>query len=289
VYPLSLVWKTDFWTTLTNILQDSVARRRPEGFLDATKDFMLDRLDDALEPLARIVGGKSQWDEMKENATLATGPGGGLIHVAKALAALVKAHPTLKVHMVGHSAGSILLGGLLSRLAKGVSIETCTLWAPACTMDVYREQYLPAIRSKQIRNFGLFTLTDKAERDDNCAKIYHKSLLYLVSHAFEARLREPSFGKNQNDGSEPILGMAKFVEKLAKPERPLDWVLAPNAQQTGRDASAATAHGAFDDDPATLRATLARILGKTAVSGAFRHSRSLAANRDRRASLSIGT
>ena len=54
VYPLSLVWKTDFWTTLTNILQDAVARRRPEGFLDATKDFMLDRLDDALEPLARV-------------------------------------------------------------------------------------------------------------------------------------------------------------------------------------------------------------------------------------------
>jgi pimeloyl-ACP methyl ester carboxylesterase len=263
-----------------------VARRRPEGFLDATKDFMLDRLDDALEPLARVVGGKAQWDEMKENATLASGPGGGLIHVAKALAALVKAHPALKVHMVGHSAGSILLGGLLARLTKGVAIETCTLWAPACTMDVYRTQYLPAIRSKQIRSFGLFTLTDKAEQDDNCGKIYHKSLLYLVSHAFEARLREPSFGKTDDDGSEPILGMAKFVDKLPKAERPSDWVLAPNARPTGRDASAATAHGAFDDDPATLQATLARILGKATVAGAFNHGRSEAANRERRASLS---
>jgi hypothetical protein len=286
VYPLSLVWKTDFWTTLTNILHDSVARRRPEGFLDATKDFMLDRLDDALEPLARIVGGKAQWDEMKQNATLASGPGGGLIHVAKAIAALVRAHPTLKVHMVGHSAGSILLGGLLPRLTKGVVVETCTLWAPACTMDVYRKQYLPAIRTKQIRNFGLFTLTDKAEQDDNCGKIYHKSLLYLVSHAFEARLREPSFRKTVDDGSEPILGMAKFVEQLPKAERPSDWVLAPNARPKGRDASAATAHGAFDDDPGTLQATLARILGKAAVGGAFRHGRSEAANRDRRASLS---
>ena len=126
----------------------------------------------------------------------------------------------------------------------------------------------------------------KAEQDDNCGKIYHKSLLYLVSHAFEKRLREPSFGNNEDDGSEPILGMAKFVNKLPKAERPSDWVLAPNARPAGRDASAATAHGAFDDDQATLQATLARILGKAAVAGAFRHGRSGAANRDRRAALS---
>jgi hypothetical protein len=284
VYPLSLVWRTDFWTTLTNILRDSMARRRPEGALDAAKDFMLDRLDDALEPLARAIGGKAQWDEMKENATLAGGPGGGLLNVAKGLAALVKAHPALKIHMVGHSAGSILLGALLARLAKGVTIDTCTLWAPACTMNVYRTQYLPAIRSKQIRSLGLFTLTDKAEQDDDCARIYHKSLLYLVSHAFETRLRRPALRRNEDDGSEPLLGMARYVDMLPKSERPTDWVQAPNAA-AGRNASTATTHGAFDDDQATLRATLARILGKSAVEGEFRHGRSGAANRDRRASL----
>ena len=286
VYPLSLIWKTDFWTTVTNILRDAVARRRPEGILDSSKDFMLDRLDDALEPLARIVGGKAQWDEMKENATLASGPAGGLIHVARSLAALVKARPGLKVHMVGHSAGSILLGGLLARLSKSVTIETCTLWAPACTTDVYRKQYLPAIRSRQLRNFSLFTLTDKAERDDHCARIYHKSLLYLVSHAFEARLRKPWVMDDEDDGSEPLLGMAKYLERLPKGEKPADWVLAPNAKPTGRaDASAATAHGAFDDDPATLQATLARILGKATSHRSFRHGRSNAANRERRSAL----
>jgi hypothetical protein len=59
IYPISLIWKTDFWSTLKNILQDAVRRRRPEGYLDGTKDFMLDRLDDALEPLARVIGGKA--------------------------------------------------------------------------------------------------------------------------------------------------------------------------------------------------------------------------------------
>ena len=37
VYPISLIWKTDFWTTLKNILEDAIARRRPEGFLDASQ------------------------------------------------------------------------------------------------------------------------------------------------------------------------------------------------------------------------------------------------------------
>ena len=60
VYPLAFIWRTDFWTTITNILEDAVRRRRPEGVLDAAKDFMLDRLDDALEPLARALTGQGR-------------------------------------------------------------------------------------------------------------------------------------------------------------------------------------------------------------------------------------
>lgn len=71
IYPISFIWNTDAWTTLRNILQDALTLRRPEGFLDETKDFLLDRLDDTLEPLARDLG-KALWDEMKENALLAT-------------------------------------------------------------------------------------------------------------------------------------------------------------------------------------------------------------------------
>jgi hypothetical protein len=289
VYPISLIWQTDLWHTLSNILQDAVARRRPEGFLDSSKDFMLDRLDDALEPLARVIGGKAQWDEMKENATRAAEGIGGLLVVAEEVAALKARNPSLRIHLVGHSAGSILLGGLIARLtgARGksrVSIDTCTLWAPACTMDVYRGQYLPALEDDRIGNFGLFTLTDKAERDDNCVKIYNKSLLYLVSNAFEKRLRKPLFG--QADG-EPLLGMEKFVSALPASERPKDWVLSPNGQPMGdRRASQSISHGGFDDDVATLRATLARIVGKAGAAVRFEHQRSETANRMRRAALS---
>src|SRR3546814_5102997 len=71
IYPLCFVWKTDFWTTLGNILKDA-ARPRSEGLIEKAKDLLLDRLDDTLEPLARVIGGKAVWDEMKENALLST-------------------------------------------------------------------------------------------------------------------------------------------------------------------------------------------------------------------------
>jgi alpha-beta hydrolase superfamily lysophospholipase len=105
---------------------------------------------------------------MKENATRASESDGGLVLVAEQIAWLKSQFPSLEIHLVGHSAGSIVLGGLIARLAGARSkaraaITTCTLWAPACTMDVYRTQYLPALSRGQIGNFGLFTLTDKAE------------------------------------------------------------------------------------------------------------------------------
>ena len=289
VYPISIIWKTDFWTTLKSVLEDAIAKRRPEGFLDSSKDFMLDRLDDALEPLARVIGGKSEWDEMKENAIAASQPGGGLALVADLLGELTRQFPALRVHLVAHSAGSIVFGGLVDRLASGtpepVDIQTCTLWAPACTMNVYRNQYLPSVKSGHIKDLALFTLTDKAERDDNCANLYHKSLLYLVSNAFEAGLGKAPFLRERE--GEPILGMAKFISRLPPAQRGFDWVLSPNANLAATlQASTAKTHGAFDDDAATLASTLGRIVGKGKIKNTrFAHHASAAANQAIRAPL----
>lgn len=107
-----------------------------------------------------------------------------------------------------------------------------------------------------------------------------------MSNAFEKRLRKPFFG--EIDG-EPLLGMEEFVRALPARERPTDWVLSPNAHPPGdKNASRATSHGDFDNDAATLRATLARILGQRAVMGTFEHHRSEAANRAQRATLTAG-
>jgi hypothetical protein len=154
--------------------------------------------------------------------------------------------------------GSITQGPLAGSTGFGRTIASCTLWAPACTMDLFHQLYAPAIEAGQLRRFSLFTLTDQAERDDNCANIYHKSLLYLVSNAFENRPRIPLV----RDGV-PILGMEKFAKADAELVKLVggSWVHAPNTAAMGSpDASGARHHGDFHTDPATLRATLARIL-----------------------------
>jgi|KBSMisStaDraftv2_1062788.scaffolds.fasta_scaffold17731_4 hypothetical protein len=274
IYPVSFLWKTDYLDTLKDILEDALHRRRPEGALDATKDFMLERLDDALEPLARIASGLLEWSQMKQNAIAATASAtGGARVAAGCIDSLMKADSSLELHLVGHSAGSIFLAPLVQLLTEkgsitqgplagstgfGRTIASCTLWAPACTMDLFHQLYAPAIEAGQLRRFSLFTLTDQAERDDNCANIYHKSLLYLVSNAFENRPRIPLV----RDGV-PILGMEKFAKADAELVKLVggSWVHAPNTAAMGSpDASGARHHGDFHTDPATLRATLARIL-----------------------------
>jgi hypothetical protein len=305
VYPLAFIWKTDYWTTLTNILQDALHRRRPEGFLDNAKDFMLDRLDDALEPMARIFTGRSAWAEMKENARLASDPPNGKPETAGGAAIVAgliryagssKAGKFPKLHLVGHSAGSILLAYLLDALTQGhnsagptLHIETCTLWAPACTLKLFRERFAPAIEDGRIGRFSLFTLTDEAERDDNCANIYHKSLLYLVSNAFEDKPRIPLV-KSDSSG-EPLLGMQRALAKDTKisqlvKQGKIELVRAPNQEPMGgAAASRAAHHGAFDDDQATVRATLARILGRKEIKAEIPFGRTGDGKRRRREQL----
>lgn len=275
VYPLAFVWNSDFWTSVTNILEDAVRRRRPEGALDAAKDFLLDRLDDALEPLARKLSGKAIWDEMKENALAASMPGGGARFVLEQIVRLKQEYPNLDVHLVGHSAGSIFHAPLVQLLTGqgridrgpmkgqkglGMQIRSCTLWAPAATTALFKETYMEAIRAKLIGRFALFALSDAVEQDDHCANIYNKSLLYLVSNAFEKESRIPMF----RDG-ESIVGMAKFLHADAELRalfrgRSAELIIAPNSEPEGDPgASRAMHHGDFDDDPHTVMATFSRI------------------------------
>lgn len=254
VYPLSFIWRSDAWTTLRNILQDAVSQRRDEGLLDSSKDFMLDRLDDMIEVVAGNLGGKALWDEMKENAEGATGQAQGAARLAAdQIIKLVSSDQLDEVHLVGHSAGSIFLAPVTDYLvAHDVKIKSMTLWAPACTVQLFNDVYRPGVENGQIESFDLYTLDDQTEQDDNCANLYFKSLLYLVSHAFEARPRIPWI----RDGV-PLLGMQRHASDIkgfwnSKSRR---WILAPGPDSRARH------HGEFDNDAFTLESTLRRVTG----------------------------
>lgn len=265
IYPIAFVWKTDYWSTLTNILKDALQRRRPEGLLDRAKDFLLDRLDDALEPLARALTGKASWDEMKENGRRSSESAeGGARLAAQYLRALGKAG--CEIHVVAHSAGAIFVAHLLKLLTSGtddeaIRIPSCTLWAPACTVDLFRSTYVAAMDANRLGRLALYTLTDDAEQDDHCARIYNKSLLYLVSNAFEDRPRIPLV----RPAGVPLAGLERHVETgladfVSRPE--VRWWKSPNAREDqGAGAARARRHGDFDDDKVTLGSTLRFILG----------------------------
>jgi hypothetical protein len=266
IFPVFFLWHTDLWTTVKNLLEDALQQRKPEERLSPAFDFMLDRLDDALEPLARA-NGRQVWEDLKTKAQNAFGsvspgqkrkrstPGGGAYLVATYLQDFVQQHPDVSIHVVGHSAGSIFLAGLVKLFTEVLvlNIKSCTLWAPATTMEQFHEIYLPAIRSNKIENFALYTLTDQAEQDDNCQNIYNKSLLYLISNALEETPRGTS-----------ILGMAKYIEQepaladLIAQQR-INWITSPN-NQVIPDAAEARHHGSFDSDLQGIKSTLARIL-----------------------------
>jgi len=179
---------------------------------------------------------------------------------------LAKADTThLKVHFVGHSTGGILLAYLLEtmeELAPSLRIETCTLLAPACSVDLFRSHYYPYLAAPAgdfgINSMQVFNLTDQLELDDHVGQVYRKSLLYLVSRAFE------------EDTPEAILGMQKHANQLLT-EPPVqdlgDAFKIHYSQGMGTPVTASSSHGGFDNDVTTMNSVLTSILGKEPADG----------------------
>ncbi len=259
VFPIALVWHSDFLSTLTNVLKDALLKRRSEGALDKVTGFMLDRVDDMLEPLARALLGKLAWSEMKENARGASSPGHAVPQLLAQVQDLLKTRPNVALHVAAHSAGAVLMGPMLDVMAQhDLQAQSCTLWAPACTHDDFRQHYAPALAAGgALQSMALFVLNDACEQADDVAKIYNKSLLYLVSNALEAQARVP--GDAQHPGT-PLLGMERHLSALQLQSLRVEVTIAPNDHPDGSPrASKAAQHTGFDDDARTLHALLARV------------------------------
>lgn len=268
-YPLFLVWKTGLCESIGDILKDKF-RKEPgiagAGISDIT-DLMIEKTIG--RPLARPI-----WSEMKENAELCCGSGRGGDLLVTALQKLVATwSDALEIHLVGHSAGSIILGHLLSlATSRGLkpNIASIHLYAPACTVQFATRHY--ATQPELMERLYLDVLSEQNERDDNVVAVYRKSLLYLVSNALESDLRTPILGMENVfkpdyagwDGSSAtgeVLGLWRQAAKTAGLDKRMQ--VMDTAKVTSRvpDKQIKASHGCFDNDVVTVSRTLERITG----------------------------
>ena len=271
VYPMIFVWNSDILSTIIDEIDDfgraHTAHPAPEALTFAAPSIS-DAITDPLIELAVHDAGKNLWDKMKSDAELAsTQLGGGLRVVAEVIDKLRSTDPTLEVHIVGHSAGAIVNGPLLDLLTQNGVVKTCTLLAPACSIDFFNQFYAPALNKVGLTS--VFTMTPLAEREDNVAAVYRKSLLWLVSRSFES----PSVSRE----GIPLLGLDEFLQNDAGILGLLgegNLVLTPTvgAVEGGPSCSDATSHAGFvleGDARLTLRATLCRVLGVSLIKPDF--------------------
>jgi hypothetical protein len=169
---------------------------------------------------------------------------------------------------VAHSAGSIYATYALPHLlSSGVPLRTLHFMAPAITVALFREQLMPLIKQGQCPVPDTYVLSDVGELDDNVGP-YGKSLLYLVSNAFEPSRATPLLGmekfvawpRQPADPAEPLPTRPWFDDEVAKLLAPT-LVVAGEPEHRGLRPSRSNSHGGFDNDPDTLNSILRRILG----------------------------
>ncbi len=293
IYPLFITWKSGLLETLANILKDAIgrpqgSRLRTEGWRDVFDDIgerISDANDYTWEAIASGLQARALWTEMKENAARAADAGGGTFLLARHFVELRERYPELRIHLIGHSAGAIVLGELLDELRSqpvDQKVQSMSLYAPACTMDFAARKFGRAIEDGVLDRdrVAMELLSDDNERDDNVVKIYRKSLLYLVSRALEKNHKTPLLGLhsawwNQDpqdydhdtydrDKEHPDIVAWKDVwqggpDPLIVEKREV--VTSTERSAAGEGFIKAT-HGSFDNSIETIDRTIRTILGR---------------------------
>jgi hypothetical protein len=270
VYPITMVWETGPFETLRSALDDAVRGVLPAGGVGF----------DLMEQLDRLVEGICRrrlrwgWREMKENAERASEamPGSAVVPGARVLvdqlAAYVARHgaSNVRIHLAGHSAGSVYQAAMLGALADaGLKVDTLTWLAPAITVQRFRERVLPRLGAGGIvRRFSCFNLSDALELDDAIEPVYHKSAVYLVARGVED-------GLDGTVSEVPVLGLTKYWSVAGPAGQTLleevearggQLIVARSAAPTDARTDAMT-HAAFDEDSPTMTSVAMRILGVT--------------------------
>ncbi|ASJ70881.1 caspase family protein [Granulosicoccus antarcticus] len=261
VYPIFFIWETGFAETVRQLVDEAASRTR--GPLPSTRgplEWVTDNVTDPIiEQIARTAGGRLIWGGMKSSAELASTAGHGAAYVAAKTAELIKrSGKHVDVHVVGHSAGTIFLSHFMPLLVeKSVLVKTANFLAPAVRNDLFHQNVAPLL-GNGIGPLSLFTMNKRREKQDTVASIYQKSLLYLVSRAFEDSSQTDILGLEESLRSDvamrQIFGLHGHSSQLAE----VIWSPTPDSQ-SGNGSTSLT-HSGFDDDVTTMESVLRRVL-----------------------------
>ena len=299
IYPLFLTWKTGAGETLGHMVQD--AARKLFGDVSQRAGGLLDKLGDAkdrsIEALAHVLA-KGIWSEMRENARRSVDADHGVDYLVRYLVALhddlAARGDELELHLIGHSAGSIVLGHLLDSLAaqvnaqgkaqgKRLRINTCTLYAAACSVRFAVDHYLKAANAGvlSLDKLWLHVLSDRNEKDDGLPSpeipAYGKSLLYLVSRALDdarkmpllgfERALDPKYASDADQWNGTELEALQTWQSVWATQRPTPGTTLlkvhgkPRVRCTREGGEMPATHGSFDNSIEALGETLERIKG----------------------------
>ena len=259
IYPLSFVWETGLFETIAQLLERCRAKAASEAQRGGVADWLTDPM---LEEAVRALQAPRIWGGMKAAAAAACDAQGGATYVARKLEAFLAVHrDKVDLHAVGHSAGSIFHSHFVPccHTTAGARFKTLQLLAPAVTVEEFKRRVLPLALAGEVEHTTVFTMRRAFEEDDDCANIYRKSLLYLVSEACEPERKEP------------ILGLAECLRRDADlkgffglgagASAKAEVVWSKSEAEDGRAASRSTTHGGFDDDAPTMESVVRRARG----------------------------
>ncbi|MBU1568410.1 MAG: C1 family peptidase [Proteobacteria bacterium] len=258
IYPYHIMYDTGLIEEFKDAVIRTFSGRRTEGFFRDMQEKIIEESDLLIEDFVRKPV-TPIWEEMKNDAFLPfelqkKGKISDGLLVIKAFAeAFQDTH--IKIHLAGHSTGAVLLGHLLhalDTLGRPDLIDSCSLMAPACSIDFYKEHYEPRLQKQSkgkeltgLPDLTLYNLSEQLEKDDNVVLVYRKSLLYLVSRALERQI------------DKPLLGMQCYCKKLS--QHPGLTVRCSSGKDK-KNVTCSTSHGGFDNDIKTMNDIMARIL-----------------------------